>query len=358
MSRTTGDFGIVVVRSATAVVALALGLAGLRAPAVGVGLAAEQLGLSGSVPAGNLSVDTRDRADVVDFFRRVYMASNGAERRIGWTGSHSECDAGTVSNLFLEDVRRRINYFRAMAGVPANVMLDSVKNGKAQAAALLYSVNGALSHYPRRDFPHWNCLSDDADEAARNSNIGYGSSYGAGVVDNFMRDAGAGNAQVGHRRWLLYPRAVEMGVGVVPGRREPGDAAGGPAGRAIWVIGDRAEVGSEDWVGVSWPPAGFVPYMVVYPRWSFSMRNADFGGAKVSMRMAGEEVGLTIESASTWSRRGAGESTVVWRPEVGMGERPTGDAVYTVTISDFLLGDVRRSVSYEVTVIDPLSSLS
>ena len=331
----------------SAVATVVLAIIVLVAGSIASAAAAQQLGSSsgGSPSAGGFVVDTRNRADVVAMFHRIYMASTGAEERIGWTGSSSACDAGRVSDAFLEDVRRRINYFRAMAGVSSTVVLDPMKNAKAQEAALLYSVNGALSHYPKRDFPGWKCLTDDADEAARNSNAGLGGMNGADGVDDFMRDAGRNNAPVGHRRWLLYPRTVEMGVGVVPGEY----GAGRPAGRAIWVIGDWAEAGSDESAAVSWPPAGFVPYTVVYPRWSLSMRGANFSGAGVSMEVGGEEVAVRIEWAS------GRDGTIVWRPEGATTQKPTEDTRYRVTISDFLVGEVRQSVTYEVTVIDPFT---
>ena len=332
----------------SAVATVVLAIIVLVAGSIASAAAAQQLGSSsgGSPAAGGFVVDTRNRADVVAMFHRIYMVSTGAEERIGWTGSSSACDAGRVSDAFLEDVRRRINYFRAMAGVSSTVVLDPMKNAKAQEAALLYSVNGALSHYPKRDFPRWKCLTDDADEAARNSNAGLGwGMNGADVVDDFMRDAGRNNAPVGHRRWLLYPRTVEMGVGIVPGEY----GAGRPAGRAIWVIGDWAEAGSDESATVSWPPAGFVPYTVVYPRWSLSMRGANFSGAGVSMEVGGEEVAVRIEWAS------GRDGTIVWRPEGETTQKPTEDTRYRITISDFLVGEVRQSVTYAVTVIDPFT---
>ena len=75
-----------------------------------------------SVPTRGFTVDTDNRNDVVSFYHAIYMASEGYQNRIAWTGNHGS-DAtgaeGTVSPAFVDDVERRINYFRAMAGVKA-----------------------------------------------------------------------------------------------------------------------------------------------------------------------------------------------------------------------------------------------
>jgi len=196
-----------------------------------------------------LVVDTSDSTDVLALFHFIYQASEGYADRVNFTGDVSMCDAGTVSATFLEDTRRRINYFRAMAGLPANITFDTAKNMAAQEAALITAANQQLSHFPKDDFglaaP---CISDLGHDAAGDSNLAIGS-YGAGSVDRYIRDDGANNAVVGHRRWLLYPRAVEMGSGSIP----PAD--GRLAANAIYVIGDfGSRPATPEFV--SWPPKG------------------------------------------------------------------------------------------------------
>src|SRR5262245_17860552 len=75
-----------------------------------------------------LSVDTRDRAAVVAFFDKVYKTSEGVAT--GFTGNASRCDPGTVSAAYRRAGLRRIAYFRAMAGLPAEVALNSSWNAK------------------------------------------------------------------------------------------------------------------------------------------------------------------------------------------------------------------------------------
>ena len=71
-------------------------------------------GVAGAVDG--FAVDTQDRTDVLVFFHQIYLASEGYENRIEWTGNYQTCDAGAVAADFLEDTRRRINYFRRARG--------------------------------------------------------------------------------------------------------------------------------------------------------------------------------------------------------------------------------------------------
>ena len=73
------------------------------------------------------------------------------------------CDAGTTSAAFRDSVLLRLNYFRAMAGVPADVTFSDTYNAKAQQAALMMSVNNQLSHNPPTI---WQCYTADGAEAA------------------------------------------------------------------------------------------------------------------------------------------------------------------------------------------------
>src|SRR5689334_18426419 len=76
-----------------------------------------------ATPAGPFTVDMTNREDVRQFYFRVHDASNGVDP--GWTGGSIDgCAPGTVSQDFLDATLTRINYFRAMAGVPSNVTFD------------------------------------------------------------------------------------------------------------------------------------------------------------------------------------------------------------------------------------------
>jgi uncharacterized protein YkwD len=287
----------------------------------------------------DLKVDTQDRVSSAAFFNNVYYASAGTYE--DWTGNFNNCNAGTTSPEFKQAVRLRINYFRAMAGVPANVAFSDVYNRKAQQAALMMSVNGEVNHTPPST---WECFTEEGDEAAQNSNLFYGY-FGWDAITGYVRDPGIGNYAAGHRRWVLFPQTQYMGTGDIP----PGSCH--QAANDLWVFDDniwgpRPETREEF---VAWPPPGYVPYQVVFPRWSFSYAQADFSSASVSM-MSG---GVSITTHPQPIVIGYGENTFVWEPEVNFSRPPASDTSHTVTISNVLINGSPRDFTYEVIVFDP-----
>jgi hypothetical protein len=164
-----------------------------------------------------------------------------------------------------------------------------------------------------------------------------------------MRDAGAGNAALGHRRWLLYPQTQTMGTGDVP-------AAQGYPGTNALVVFDgymwQARPAVRDGF-VAWPPPGFVPHPVVFARWSFSYPGADFAAAAVRMTLNGTPVPLAQHPPVT----GYGENTLAWIP-LGLSDgapwpRPAADTTYVVTLTNVQVNGQPRDFSYAVTIFDP-----
>lgn len=291
------------------------------------------------------TIDNTIRNDVVSGYHLYYLASEGYTSNHGWNGDVANCDEGTVSSDFQEDVLRRINYYRAQVGLPSDIYFDPTKNEKSQKAALIFSRQNGLSHDPAIDFPSNPCLTADGDEAAGAGNISLGS-YGAGTIDGLMDDSGGNNAAVGHRRWLLYPRAQEMGNGSIP-FNSPYNAA-----NCVWVIGNfKASAPS---YAIGWPNAGYIPYDLIpsdnlsHPRWSFSYPGANFSSATVTMTSGGNTISLMQEAVSN----GFGDNTIVWRPSGIPSTAPTSDTTYTVTISG-VTGAPQSTYTYDVIAIDP-----
>ncbi|MFO7682996.1 MAG: CAP domain-containing protein [Chloroflexota bacterium] len=285
-------------------------------------------------------VDTQDRAAVQHYFLTEYQASEGIAP--GWTGSHSGCTPGTTSAAFREAVLRRINYFRAMAGIPPVKGFDDTYNRLAQAAALMMSVNNALNHTPPTN---WLCYSQDGYDGASSSNL-YLGIYGPAAISGYMYDPGSGNTFVGHRRWILYPQTQQMGTGDVPPQN------GYRAANALWVFDANNIWGPRPVTReafVAWPPPGYVPYQLVYPRWSFAYAGADFSGAWVTMTQNGQPVAVQVNPLAN----GYGENTLVWEPNGSFGGQSMSDVAVHVTIHNVSIDGQVHSFDYQVVVFDP-----
>ena len=285
-------------------------------------------------------VDTQSRAASQSWYQQEYLGSASGDS--GWTGNHASCGAGTTSEVFRAAMLRRINYYRSMAGVPALVGFDAAYNQKAQAAALMMSVNGRLSHSPDTS---WTCYTEDGREGAGSSNLFLGV-YGSAAISGYIEDFGSHNDFVGHRRWILYPQTQYMGTGDIPPQ------GGYWAANALWVFdrdrmwGARPETRDEF---VAWPPPGYVPYQVVYSRWSFSYPKADFSQATVSMTRGGQPLAVQRNTP----RDNYGENTLVWEPQVDFGNPPAGDTTYQVALSNVVIDGEPRNFTYTVIIFDP-----
>ena len=289
-------------------------------------------------------IDPSNRQESLDYFNQVYLASENVP--IGWTGDHESCNAGQTSTAFQEAVRLRINYFRAMAGVPANVQLSDEYSHKAQQAALMMSVNGQLSHNPP---PSWQCYTGEGAEAAGKSNL-YLGIYGPASITGYINDPGSGNYAVGHRRWILYPQTEWMGSGDVP------SMGGYWSSNALWVFDQnmwapRPQTREEF---VAWPPPGYVPYQVIFPRWSIAIDEADFSAVKVEMSSEGQSILVSVQPVVN----GYGENTLVWDPSLTIGSPPPNDITYSVVVKGVKIGGIEHNYSYQVIVFDPGSLIT
>lgn len=284
-------------------------------------------------------LDTADREAVrLSYSSAIKATTNVA---IGWTGQIASCTPGATSQDYKDAALARINWFRGMAGVPANVTLNSNLNTNSQSSALIMSANRALSHYPPST---WTCYSSTGAEAASKSNICY--IYGfsdTGCVAGYMRDDGSSNYAVGHRRWILYPPTTVMGTGDV--------AQNGiyPFTNSLWVLPSTylPRPATRD-PFVAWPPRGYVPYQTIFNRWSFSYPGATFNQATVTITRAGQSLPVTLETQA----QGYGENSLVWTvssPGVG----PGPDIRFQVTISNVGTSSGLQTFQYEVIAMDP-----
>ena len=303
-----------------------------------------------AAPAAAGWYDTSTRTAVRDAWNLAFWPTITVPT--GWTGNVDSNIPGTTAQAFKDAVAARINWFRAMAGVPPQIAISPVYSAKDQQAALMFSANRQISHYPPST---WVDYSAEGAEAAANSNICYGYSNDPGCVAAYIGDSGSNNAEAGHRRWILYPQTLTMGSGDVP---QSGPAANPyPPANALWVFDGLYGTArpATRAAYVAWPPPGFVPYQVVAPRWSFSYPGADFTNASVSMQRNGAAVPVRQEQVVT----GYGENTIVWVPDnldASAYFQPTAPAVdttSTVTLTNVLISGAPQTFSYSVTVFDP-----
>jgi len=297
-------------------------------------------------------IDTSDRDAVIDAFEAEY--SNPIPD-IGWIGGDLEsCEAGISSQGYRRLTIRRVNYYRAMAGVVAGVVEDYGYSQLAHETAMMMSAQNELSHDPS---PDYRCYSQDGHTGAANSNLYLGRS-GPRAIDGYIEDPGDSNTDVGHRSTILHPPTKRMGVGNVAA------SDNGREANALWVFDDQVfgETNNEarprvreDRRFVAWPPRGFVPRELVYPRWSITMADADFSEANVTMfRHFDEAPGLV--ALNVVDRVGAPGHVplpaIVWEPEID--PSADEDTYYTVIVRDIKAPDGRSTIppiTYTVKVL-------
>ena len=234
--------------------------------------------------SSGFEVDISSRNDVIAFWHAVYQASEGYETRIGWNGNYNGKN-GTTSRAFVDDVERRLNYFRAICGVPANarVNTDSTvfieakdphkpsastrKAAAAQAAALMLvrsydPKNGSApgnNHNPSKSLAGW---SPAAWNANARGNLAFGL-YGPGAITEYMTEEFSSNAatsvwnvETGHRRWGLFPEATDFATG-----DQPGSTFSRPPTNVLYVFPKPGELKPDPAPDfVAYPAPGFFPH--------------------------------------------------------------------------------------------------
>jgi len=309
-------------------------------------------------------IDTSDRESVRNFYRAVFSASDGYDAH--WTGNYETRNpvsgSGTTDRNFREATILRVNFYRALAGVPAWIQLEDHQQQAAQLTALALSQQG---HLPRNHVipSNWSHYTSTAANTALKSNLSIGSS-GPEAIDGYMEDPGNENYKAGHRRWILYPQTRSMSTGDTPGNGVTYGQTGYKAPSNTLVVHDdylytRRPATRDEFV--AYPPRGYVPHTVVYPRWTFSYPDADFSRAQVNMFSEGRRIATKIEHAPRPGRTMLGETTLVWVPS-GLGvdpdnftlwEAPSHDTVYTVKIDQVRIHGKYRSFTYDVIIFNP-----
>ncbi len=282
-----------------------------------------------------LVVDNSDRADVTSFYETVYGASVGVPHE--WNGNTSICDPGTTSQAYRDATVLRINYYRTLVGLSPISELAS-KTSSSQQMALLMAANDYFGHSPQ---PSHLCYTADAATAGQNSMVVLGSPTAALGVDVLVMDDGlAPSFRLGHRRWVLYPRYLTVGVGTAV------NSSSLPY-HAIWVIGAEA-VQPPDPPPVTWPSAGYFPVQHMPEWWSLALPSASFDQATVTVTREGAPEPIVVEVLPLFY----GDNGIAWRPDVRPSAPLNAEIHYTVQVNGVLDGGESRDFSYDVIVFD------
>jgi len=310
----------------TLLVALAAACGGSDSSSEGTGGSGGSAGAGGSGgTGGDGGTGGTGGGSPVETVCRLWKEGHVENEKTPWVAGDDTCDPGTFSDVAAEDTLRRINMYRALAGLPL-VTEDLGQRANDQACAVLMNVNNALSHTPPSD---WSCWSKAGYDGANSSNLALGYRTPGSAIDGLMGDTGVPSQ--GHRRWLLGFFLGKVGLGF--------------AGKATCVgVFDDSHPTDVEWT--AYPPAGPAPIgMVTDPRdpvaWSFHPADG-IAGAEVTMqRLPGLE-DVTIE---TWIPDTGFRipDAIVWQPPtVRAGES------YRITITR----PAKDTVTYDVDLVD------
>lgn len=264
-----------------------------------------------------------------------------------WTGNTNGCVAGTISQEARDKVIQRLNYFRRLVGLSDDVVENVDQHAGCMEASLIFKAQSSLSHHPPQ---HWACWTQAGYDAAATGNIAWGSStYGdfcvhtVHGVSGFIEDAGAHNTAVGHRAWFFMPGLQKLGIGST-----------NTTSCMQWKDNYQPTGPAPEFI--AYPPEGYMPNKITYPRWSFTIPSgATFTNATVKMTDEnGVNVSLNIVNKPSHQPGSFPLRHLVWEPNVDV-EFLMDDVTYTVTI-DNVQGAPKTTYTYDVTII-PVSGI-
>jgi len=258
---------------------------------------------------------------------------------------------GSLAPGELQDGLNAINYARSLAGLPADVSLNSSYDDDAQHGAVLLAV-GEFAHSQPKPAGMATDFYNIANSATSSSNIGLG--YGSLWQFNVgcLGDADAGNIScLGHRRWILNPQMQATGMGLAKSSTDT-------------YVFDHSRATAVSYDSIKWPAAGPFPkemFGAGIP-WSITLNPALYkwtsgrAGHKVTLRRLRDGKTWTFTSADTntsgeyfnFETSGYGvPDCFIFRPSPGsVGSYQNGDT-FEVTLSG---GITRRSTGAAASV--------
>lgn len=272
-----------------------------------------------------------DRKLMVDDYQRYFTGTQISSIDLDWSGKPESCQAGIVSVDARQKTLARINYYRRLVKLPTEVEFDSSLTAMCQQAALMMHSNNQLSHEPEDS---WTCFSSDGKKAAGKSNLALGA-HSSDAIALYMVDPGANNGAVGHRRWILYSRAKDFGMGTTN------------RAHALYVIHNRIPP-PEGLSYIAYPSEGYFPAPLLPERWSLSVPGGNFENAIVRMTDSeGRDMDFEIQPV----KNGFGDNTLVWELPPNLISRFSQyDQTFDVMVSNILINQQPTDIGYSVTI--------
>lgn len=242
-----------------------------------------------------------------------------------------KCLEGKVSASANKKALDFLNYCRRLTGLFDSCFFDEEDNKIAQKTAFLMEVNNSLSHTPPKN---WKCFNQIAFNGAGNSNLSLGYSFSESILGQ-IEDDGINNTECGHRRWILNPYNRVFGFG---------STKNAMALKVIETNKKRnAEIKFNNKSFIAWPSANYFPIDLIFERWSFSLENANFTLATVTIIQDKIKIPLQLEKVKS----GFALNTIVWK----LKSKIQANKVYTVQINNIKFPNNPLPISYQYNVI-------
>ena len=237
-----------------------------------------------------------------------------------WKGNVKQCKPGHIFETAHIKTLQRINYYRRFAGVDLPSTFSEDLNTKAQQIA--------FDVYPGTE----ECKKSNL--VKNTPGIQMNGAHTSKAILSMM----TATTDAGSRTYILNPKNQIMGHGSTD--------------KNIVIVNDDMNQVDEkyDSLAIAWPPQGMVPAELIYGRWSFSLKNADFSKAKVKMKVFGREVPKENIVIDEFNPQGAGIPTLSWLPKDVILYAQM-DLEYEVEVSGVKLPGVEKLQGYKYKVI-------
>lgn len=234
---------------------------------------------------------------IIELYQNLYLSSEIDS--IKWNGNIDQCICGSLRNEIYKKVEDRVNFFRRVNRLNM-VKINTDFNKEAQEAALLILANNQLTHYPNHEMK---CFSTLSKNGCFKSSLGFSDFKNyphISFITGFINDYGAENYFVGHRKWILYSKLDSIGYGATH------------KSEALLTYDGVNFTPRENPKFIAYPWNGFVPFNLIFPKWSFSIpeeHKVDY--SKTEIQMIDEE-GEVIEIKKLKEYKNHLDHTIVW----------------------------------------------